>query len=51
VKQSAVIALTMLVKPFALVLLLSVAYPFKLLVQRKMKEGKLKQLLLRRINS
>lgn len=50
-KQSAVIALTMLVKPLILIALFSMAYPFKLLVQRKMKDGKLKRLLLRRINS
>lgn len=49
-KQSEVIALTMLVKPLGLILLLSAAYPFKLLVQKFMHDGRLKRLLLRRIN-
>lgn len=37
-------------KPFGAVLLLLMAYPFKVLIQRTMREGKLKRLLLRRIN-
>jgi hypothetical protein len=44
------LAWAMLLKPFAFVLLLGIAYPFKIWVQRAMREGKLKSLLLRRIN-
>lgn len=43
--------LTMLFKPLGFLLLLSAAYPGRLLVQRFMKDGKLKRLLLRRINN
>lgn len=49
-KQSEVVALAMLIKPLGLILLLAAAYPFKLLVERYMRDGKLKRLLLRRIN-
>lgn len=37
-------------KPFGAFVLLLMAWPVKVLVQRKMKEGKLKRLLLYRIN-
>jgi hypothetical protein len=37
-------------KGLGAVVLLSIAYPFKLLVMRHMKESKLKRLLLLRIN-
>lgn len=36
-------------KPFMLLAMLTIAMPFKMLVQRKMKDGWLKRLLLRRI--
>lgn len=49
-QQQHLIFLTMLFKPLGLLLLLGLAYPFKLLVQRRMKDGRLKRLLLRRIN-
>lgn len=42
---------TMLLKPLVLLVLLSAAYPFRILVMRKMKDGKLKRLLLRRVGS
>lgn len=42
--------LTMLIKPFALLVLnATVLIPARLAVQRKMKDGKMKRLLLRRI--
>lgn len=37
-------------KPLGAFVLLLMAYPFKVLVQRKMRDGKLKRLLLRRVN-
>lgn len=37
-------------KPFGAFVLLLMAWPVKVLVQRKMKDGKLKRLLLRRVN-
>ena len=42
--------LAMLLRPIGLLVFLGMAYPFRILVQRKMKDGKLKRLLLRRIN-
>jgi hypothetical protein len=44
-------ALVMLFRPLVLILLLAIAWPFKKLIQVKMREGKLKSLLLYRINS
>jgi hypothetical protein len=44
------LALAMLVKPLVFVLILAIAYPFKLLVQRKLKNSKWRSILLRRIN-
>lgn len=38
-------------RPIGLIVLLSMVYPFRILVQRKMKEGKWKRLLLRRVGS
>lgn len=44
------LALTLLLKPLGLVLLLLSAYPARLLVSRYMRDGALKRLLLRRVN-
>lgn len=43
-------ALGIALKGFGAFVLLLMAWPVKVLVQRKMKDGKLKRLLLRRIN-
>jgi hypothetical protein len=40
-----------LLKPIGLLILFGSAYPFKVLVQRKMRDGRLKRLLLRRVGS
>jgi hypothetical protein len=40
-----------LLKPIGLLVLFGAAYPFKVLVQRKMRDGKMKRLLLRRVGS
>ncbi len=39
----------MALRPLALVLILAAIYPVRLLVQRRMKPGKFKSLLLRRV--
>jgi|JI6StandDraft_1071083.scaffolds.fasta_scaffold1434000_1 hypothetical protein len=44
------IALTMLFKPIGLLLLFGFAYLFRVWVQKGMRDGKLKRLLLRRVN-
>lgn len=41
---------TMLLKPVALLLLFGFAYLFRIWVQKGMRDGKLKRLLLRRVN-
>lgn len=40
--------LAMLIKPFVLLLLLCIAYPFVVLFKRHFPEGRVKRLLLRR---
>ncbi len=45
------IALTMLLKPLGFLLLLGIAYPFRIWTQRFLPEGRIKRLLLRRINN
>lgn len=42
-------ALAMVVRPLVLVLLLIAVYPFRIWVERRMKPGKLKSILLRRV--
>ncbi len=47
--QQEIIVLTMIFKPIGFLLLLGAAYPFKILVMRYMRDGRLKRLLLTRV--
>jgi hypothetical protein len=42
-------AWAMVVRPLVLILLLLAVYPFRIWVERKMKPGRLKSILLRRV--
>jgi hypothetical protein len=48
--QQELIVWIAVLRPFALVVILGALYPVKFLIQRKMKDGKLKRLLLLRLN-
>lgn len=49
--QQEILAVTMLLRPLGLLVLLAAAYPVKWLIQHRMRDGKLKRLLLYRINA
>lgn len=48
--MSSSVFLAIALKGFGAVILLAMAYPFKMLVVRYMKDGKFKRLLLTRVN-
>lgn len=47
--MSSSVGWAMALRPLALVLILAAIYPVRLLVERRMKPGKLKSILLRRV--
>ena len=48
--QQELLAWIMVLRPFGLLLILAALYPIKVLIQRKLPDGKLRRLLLYRLN-